>query len=142
MDLDPTKGPATPESLRCMDLTTVLLLLISVALATAGQLLLKAGMNELGSGRLGIGDVAQLLGHSATTWQVILGLVAFGTSAMFWLLTLSRVPLSTAYPAVSLSYVLILVFSVVVLDERPTTTVWTGAAFVMTGISLIGIGQR
>jgi undecaprenyl phosphate-alpha-L-ara4N flippase subunit ArnF len=142
MALDPTTGPAAPEGSRRMDLTTVLLLLTSIALATAGQLLLKAGMNEIGGGGLDLGDLGQLLRTGATTWQVIVGLAAFGTSAVFWLLTLSRVPLSTAYPIVSLSYLLILAFSVLVLDERPDATVWTGAALIMTGISLIGIGQR
>ncbi|MBW3659897.1 MAG: EamA family transporter [Actinobacteria bacterium] len=141
MTLDPTTGESAREGFRQMDLTTVLMLLTSIGLATAGQLLLKAGMNEFGS-ELGIGDIGHLVRTGATTWQVLAGLAAFGTSSVFWLLTLSRVPLSTAYPIVSLSYVLILGFSVLVLDERPPATVWVGAGLVMSGISLIGIGQR
>ena len=141
MALDPTPGASAREGFRRMDLSTVLLLLTSVALATAGQLLLKAGMNQFGV-ELGLGDVGQLIRTGATTWQVIAGLAAFGSSAVFWLLTLSRVPLSTAYPIVSLSYLLILGFSVLVLDERPSATVWVGAGLIMSGISLIGIGQR
>ncbi|MBW3620968.1 MAG: EamA family transporter [Actinobacteria bacterium] len=141
MVLDPTSGVSAREGLRRMDLPTVLLLLTSIALATAGQLLLKAGMNEVG-GELGLADLGHLLRTGATTWQVLAGLAAFGTSAVFWLLTLSRVPLSTAYPIVSLSYLLILGFSVLVLDERPSATVWVGAGLIMSGISLIGIGER
>lgn len=141
MALDPTTGPSAPEGARRMDLTTVLLLLTSIALATAGQLLLKAGMNEFG-GELGLADLGRLVRTGLTTWQVLAGLAAFGTSAVFWLLTLSRVPLSTAYPIVSLSYLLILGFSVLVLDERPAPTVWVGAGLIMSGISLIGIGER
>ena len=141
MVLDPTSGVSAREGLRRMDLATVLLLLTSIALATAGQLLLKAGMNEVG-GELGLADLGHLLRTGATTWQVLAGLAAFGTSAVFWLLTLSRVPLSTAYPIVSLSYLLILGFSVLVLDERPSATVWVGAGLIMSGISLIGIGER
>lgn len=141
MALDPTPDESAREGFRQMDLTTVLMLLTSIGLATAGQLLLKAGMNEFGT-ELGLDDIGHLLRTGATTWQVIAGLAAFGTSSVFWLLTLSRVPLSTAYPIVSLSYVLILGFSVLVLDERPPLTVWVGAGLVMSGISLIGIGQR
>ncbi len=125
-------------------MSTVIILFAAIALATGGQLLLKAGMNRVGT----ISDLAAVSGliplvmRVLTTWQVVLGLAVFGLSAVFWLVTLSRVPLSTAYPAVSLSYVLILAFSVIALGERPSIAVWTGALLIMLGITLIGIGQR
>ena len=126
-----------------MTATTAAILLTSIGLATAGQLLLKSGMNVVGEiANLGLGDLLGLIGKVLTTWQLSLGLLFFGASAVFWLITLSRVPLSTAYPVVSLSYVLILAFSTIVLGERPSLTVWLGALLVMGGISLIGIGQR
>jgi len=121
--------------------TTLLILLASVSLATAGQLMLKVGMTRVG--RIG-GDteILPLVLKAITTWQVPVGLGLFALSALFWLVTLSRVPLSTAYPVVSLSYVLILLFSVVVLDERPGGIVWVGAVLIMGGIALVGLGQR
>ena len=94
-----------------MTAATLTILVLSVALATTGQLLLKAGMNEVGVESLGPGDIPFLLRSVFTTWQLLLGLAAFGASAVFWLLALSSVPLSTAYPMVSLSYVFILLFS-------------------------------
>lgn len=124
-----------------MDPSTLLMLLVSVSLSTAGQLLLKRGMTHIGYVS-GVGQVADLVRSAATTWQIVIGLAAFGASAVFWLMVLSRVPLSTAYPMVSLGYVLILAFSVIVLDERPSPTVWGGVALIMAGISLVGIGQR
>lgn len=120
---------------------TIAILLTSIALATAGQLLLKAGMNRIGA-ELSLSDLGPLIAGAVTTWQVLAGLTAFGLSAVFWLLTLSRVPLSTAYPMVSLSYVLILLFSTIVLDERPGPLVWAGALLIMTGITFVGVGQR
>lgn len=123
-------------------MSTVLILLAAVVLATCGQLLLKAGMTELGPVvGVGLDGVLPLVGRVAGTWQVLLALAMFGLSASLWLVTLSRVPLSVAYPVVSLSYVLILIFSVVVLDERPRPTVWIGALLIVSGISLIGFGE-
>lgn len=124
-----------------MDASTILLLLVSIGLSTAGQLLLKAGMNQIGMIG-GVGDVGALVRDAATTWQIVLGLAAFASSAVFWLMVLSRVPLSTAYPMVSLGYVLILGFSVLVLGERPSPTVWGGVGLIVAGISLVGIGQQ
>lgn len=123
-------------------MSTVLILLAAVLLATCGQLLIKAGMTEVGAVvGVGLDGILPLIGRVVSTWQVVLGLVMFGLSAAFWLVTLSRVPLSVAYPVVSLSYVLILVFSVAVLDERPRPTVWIGALLIVSGISLIGFGE-
>lgn len=127
-----------------MTLSTALVLLSAISLATTGQLLLRAGMARVGEVALfsSVGDVIAFAGQILSTWQVVLGLGFFGCSAVFWLISLSRLPLSVAYPAVSLSYVLILVFSVLVLGERPGPIVWVGAALIVTGISLIGIGQQ
>ena len=126
-----------------MTLTTWLALALSIVLATTGQLLLKAGMDATGTTvalepRALVALVRTVLG----SWRLLLGFLAFGTSSVFWLAALSRVPLSVAYPVVSLSYIIILISSVVLLGERPSLTTWSGALLVMFGVALIGIGQR
>lgn len=139
---DPSAPSLLKEGPR-VDVATFAILVLSVSLATAGQLLLKAGMNDAGAVvELSPGTLMGLIGTILTSWKLLLGLAAFGTSALFWLVTLSRVPLSTAYPMVSMSYVLILGFGTLVLGERPSWVVWTGAGLIMFGISLIGVGQR
>lgn len=124
-----------------MTSTDIMILLGAVSFATSGQLLLKTGMNRVGELSLSNG-LWQVFADVATTWQVVVGFGLFGLSSVFWLAALSRLPLSTAYPVVSMSYVLILFFSYAVLGERPSLVVWTGALLVMGGVALIGIGQR
>jgi drug/metabolite transporter (DMT)-like permease len=70
----------------------------------------------------------------------VLGLAAFGASAVFWLVVLSRIPLSTAYPFVATSYLVILAFSTIVLHERPPLLTWGGASLIVTGIIMVGYG--
>lgn len=141
---DSQTGPARHDlGAPRVTLETLAILLLSIALATAGQLLLKAGMTDAGAAvELSPGALVQLVGTILTTPKLLAGLAAFGSSALFWLVTLSRVPLSTAYPIVSLSYVLILGFSTLVLGERPSLTVWGGAVLIMTGVSMVGLGAR
>lgn len=142
-NLDPPSITPAPGGTTRVDASTFAILLLSISLATAGQLLLKAGMNDAGViVALDPAALLRLVGTILTTWKLLLGLASFGASALFWLVTLSRLPLSTAYPVVSLSYVLILGLSTVVLGERPSWIVWTGAALITLGVSLIGIGQR
>lgn len=128
---------------RPVDASTIAVLLTAITLATAGQLLLKAGMADVGVVEsVSLATLGEVIREIATTWKLLAGLAAFALSSLFWLVALSRVPLSTAYPVVSFSYLLILGFSYLVLGERPTLTVWSGALLIMAGISLIGIGQR
>lgn len=124
-----------------LDLATVATLLLAVSLSTAGQLLLKAGMTEIGEiTSVGPGQLLGLVGSVLTTWKALLGLASFAVSSLFWLVALSRIPLSTAYPFVALSYVIILGFSTLVLHERPPLLTWGGAGLIVTGIVLIGFG--
>jgi undecaprenyl phosphate-alpha-L-ara4N flippase subunit ArnF len=121
----------------------MLALALSIMLATTGQLLLKAGMDTVGVEiALEPAALVQLLRSIVTSWRLMLGLTAFGSSAVFWLVALSRLPLSTAYPVVSLSYVLVLGFGMLLLGERPSVVTWAGALLVMSGVAIIGIGQR
>lgn len=135
------RGDKDPDVDSGLDLATLLILVLAVSLSTAGQLLLKAGMDDIGEiAGIGPGQLVGLVGSVLTTWKALLGLAAFGASSLFWLVVLSRVPLSTAYPFVALSYLIILGFSTWVLHERPPVVTWAGASLIMTGIVLIGFG--
>ena len=126
-----------------MTATTWFSLVLSILLATTGQLLLKAGMDATGATvALQPRALLELVRTIVGSWRLLLGFVAFASSSLFWLAALSRVPLSVAYPVVSLSYVLILASAWVLLGERPSLTTMAGALLVMAGVALIGIGQR
>lgn len=66
----------------------------------------------------------------------------FGISAVFWLIVLSHVPLSVAYPVVGLSYVIIVAFSRLVLHEHVPTLRWLGVVVVAMGIAIVGWSFR
>lgn len=126
-----------------MTASTWLSLVLSVVLATAGQLLLKAGMDATGATvALQPRALLELLRTILGSWRLLLGFVAFASSSLFWLTALSRVPLSVAYPIVSISYVLILGASWLLLGERPSLMTMAGALLIMSGVALIGLGQR
>ena len=122
-----------------MGVKTTLLALFSVFLATAGQLVLKTGMERVGYiGSQRLGKPVQLAIQVATTWQVVLGLLLFVISAVSWLLVLSRVPLSFAYPFAGLTYLLITIFGRFVLNEHVPGLRWLGIALIIGGILLVG----
>jgi drug/metabolite transporter (DMT)-like permease len=115
------------------------MILLSVTLAAVAQLTLKHGMNgvndELAPAKFGL-DPSSLRVLITTPW-IWAGLFLFGLSALVWLTVLSRASLSFAYPFASLTYVLILLFDRLWLNETVPALRWAGVAFIVTGIVLI-----
>lgn len=122
---------------------SIALLIASVVFAIAGQLTLKSAMSEIG--RIGATEVSaagETLARAAQEPQLWIGLTSFGISALFWLVVLSRVPLSVAYPFVGVSYILIVAFARFFLDEQVPLFRWVGVWVVALGIAIVGFSFR
>ncbi|MET3806696.1 drug/metabolite transporter (DMT)-like permease [Nakamurella sp. UYEF19] len=118
-----------------MSLASLGILLFAVALAATGQLVLKNGMNIAKEAAAAQGK--SLILTAGTSPWILGGLVIFGVSAVAWLVTLSRVPLSVAYPFNALGYVVILVASTVILNERANAWTWVGTVMVVAGLIVV-----
>ena len=119
------------------------LLVVSVVFAIAGQITLRAAMREVG--RIGAREVSaagETVRRAATEPRLWIGLILFGISALFWLVVLSRVPLSVAYPFVGVSYILIVLFARLFLHEHVPTLRWIGVLIVAVGIAIVGLSFR
>lgn len=123
-----------------------LVILVSVALAISGQICLRRGMSEvkdrtgMGAGEL-LRKPITFLKEIVTTWMVILGLVLFVASALFWLIVLTDVPLGVAYPFVSLTYIVVMFYDKLFEGREIIGLNWLGVAAIVLGIILINWGQ-
>lgn len=128
---------AAEHSGRAISLT---LLLVSVSFAVAGQVTLKAAMDRIGRiGSAQVSEAGDTLLRAAKEPLLWVGLFLFGVSALFWLVVLSRVPLSVAYPIVGISYILIVLFARIFLHEHVPGLRWVGVIIVALGIAVIGL---
>jgi drug/metabolite transporter (DMT)-like permease len=117
--------------------TAILYILVSVFFSTVGQLLLKSGMNKLGSVTLSLNQLFPILWRMATNPGVFFGLALYLVGTIFWLAALSRVDLSYAYPFASLSYVVMLFASWMMFDEKITLARIVGTIVICVGVLLI-----
>lgn len=134
---------AASRSPRASAIIVGALLLTSVSFAIAGQLTLKTAMTRVG--RIGTAQVnapAETISRVAKEPLLWTGLALFGISAAFWLVVLSHVPLSVAYPVVGLSYILIVLFSRLVLHEHVPSLRWLGVIVVAIGIAIVGLSFK
>ena len=117
--------------------TAILYILVSVFFSTVGQLLLKGGMNKLGSVTLSLNGLIPTLWRMAVNPGVFFGLALYLVGTVFWLAALSRVDLSYAYPFASLSYVVMLLASWMMFDEKITLARIAGTIFICIGVLVI-----
>ena len=115
----------------------IYLIFISIGLAVAGQLFMKAGMSNYQIGEINLQNSIPQFLKMMFRPLVFIGFAFFLISSFFWLLALSKVPLSFAYPMVSISYVLILFFSWLIFKEQIGSIRWLGAAVIIFGVYLI-----
>jgi len=114
-----------------------LLLLVAVCFSVTGELLLKSGMNKVGVLSLQPHQIASSLWRAFTNPLVLAGFALVFIASIFWLAVLSRAPLSWAYPLLSVSYVLGVMFSWAVLGETVSLSRLAGVIIIVIGVFLV-----
>lgn len=121
--------------------SSILLILFSISIAVAGQILLKIGINRIGIVNFSNLDaLKQLFFGVIKSPLVISGLFLYVISAAIWLVVLSAVDLSFAYPFIGLTYVMVLVLSRFILKEDVNLIRWAGAIIITIGVIVISRG--
>lgn len=120
---------------------SISLILVAVIFSVSGQLLLKAGANKVGRIEAAAFSNPLRIAFSFLSSPLILfGLLFFVVSAFFWIIVLTRVDLSFAYPLVGANYILILLFSRIFFGEDVNIYRWLGAVLVALGVALVSRG--
>jgi multidrug transporter EmrE-like cation transporter len=120
-----------------MSVAAFTLLMIGVLLNAGAQLLLKAGTNALGVITLSRDTWTDTLMRMATQGHFILGAACYVLSLFVWILGLSRVPVSIAYPLLSVGYIINAIAAHYLFGEDVTTTRWLGIGFIVVGVYLV-----
>lgn len=115
-------------------MTTLSIILSSIACTVIGQVLLKAGMRRIG--RVGRSHPPSWREGSR---RLIQGAGFYILSAVTWLYVLSRVPLSYAFPFLSLTYVGVMFAARWKFQEAMSPTRVVGGAIIVLGVVLVGL---
>ena len=87
-------------------MTNLLLILTGVLLNAAAQLVLKKGMSQIGTIQVDINAILTMILKVSTNLYVWTGLLFYVISFIVWLMVLSRVEVSYAYPFLSIGYII------------------------------------
>lgn len=105
-----------------MSLFNLALILSGVVLNAAAQLCLKQGMNLIGGVSLDANGILTLVFKAATNMPILFGIFLYFISFVVWLVVLSRVEVTIAYPMLSIGYIIAAVIGYFFMGE--TMGVW------------------
>ena len=116
---------------------TFSLLMAGVLLNAVAQLLLKAGTNRVGEFAFTLENIAPVGAKIATSPHIIAGIGCYVVSVVVWILALSRVPVSVAYPMLSVGYIVNAVAAWMLFGESLTAQKLVGIGFIVIGVWLV-----
>jgi drug/metabolite transporter (DMT)-like permease len=120
-----------------MSLLTLVLILATVTASACAQLALKLGMSSTAvAAAIPQGGKALIVAVVASP-LVWVGLVIYGSSVAVWLWILSKVDLSLAYPFVGISFIVVMVFGIFLLNETVSPLRLIGTLLIALGCVLV-----
>lgn len=113
------------------------LILAGVLLNAAAQLLLKAGTNAVGQFEFAAGNIVPVGLRLALEPFILGGVACYVVSLVVWIMALSRVEVSIAYPMLSIGYVINAVAAWYLFGESLTALRLTGIGCIIIGVFLV-----
>lgn len=113
------------------------LVLCGVLLNAAAQLLLKAGTNAIGVFEFSRENILPVGWKVASEPHIMTGLACYVVSIVVWIMALSRVEVSIAYPMLSIGYVVNAIAAWYLFGEAVTVMRLTGIGFIIIGVFIV-----
>jgi multidrug transporter EmrE-like cation transporter len=126
------------HSLHVMNLSTFSIILSGVILNSAAQLLLKAGAKAIGPVSMtSMSSVGAAAWNAALQPWIGLGLLCYFVSAGLWIVALTRVDVTVAYPMLSMGYVIAAIFAWQLFGEQLTAARLAGIFIILAGVVVL-----
>ena len=113
------------------------LILTGVLLNACAQLALKQGMRTVGHFAFTLVNLIPIGLQVVVNPFVLAGLTCYALSVLVWLMVLSRVEVSFAYPMLSVGYIVTALASRALFGEAVIITRWAGILVICLGVYLI-----
>jgi multidrug transporter EmrE-like cation transporter len=113
------------------------LIFTGVFLNALAQLLLKAGTNAVGHFHFATENIIPVGWKLATQPAILGGMACYGVSLVVWIMALSRVEVSVAYPMLSVGYVLNAIAAWYFFGEAVSATRLIGIGVIIIGVYIV-----
>jgi uncharacterized membrane protein len=108
---------------------------VTVLSTVASQILFKRGVS--GISLASSSNLAVIIKSVLLNFYIMGGLFFSAVSIISWMFALSKVKLSYAYPFMSLTFPLVLLFSTIIFNEGISLGRWIGIFVIMVGLIIV-----
>jgi len=120
-----------------MNVVSFSLVLAGVLLNAGAQLLLKAGTNSIGAFAFSASNLVPVGIKVASNPFIVAGLGCYAISVVVWIMALSRVEVSLAYPMLSIGYVVNALAAWYLFGEALSAQRLVGIGTIIIGVFLV-----
>jgi len=119
-------------------LISFFIIIAVAATAATAHILLKIGMNEVGEVNAeSIKTPGKLIGQLLSTPAILAAIPVYAISNIGWLIVLSRLNLSVAYPFLASLYIFLPILSMIFLSETMSVQHWAGIVVIGIGVGIV-----
>ena len=115
----------------------LLLILSSVSLNAFAQLFIRKGMLKIGSVSLAFDQLFNMVLAVFTNVYLLSGMFSYGISIILWMIVLSKVNVSLAYPFLSIGYIITTVLAYLFFNEPITFQKVLGIIIICIGVFVL-----
>lgn len=115
----------------------LLLILSSVSLNAFAQLFIRKGMLKIGEISFNFEQIVKMVLAVFTNIYLLAGMFSYGISVILWMIVLSKVNVSLAYPLGSVGYIITTVLAYLFFNEPITFQKVVGIIIICIGVFIL-----
>lgn len=115
----------------------LLLILSSVSLNAFAQLFIRKGMLKIGEISFNFEQIVKMVLAVFTNIYLLAGMFSYGISVILWMIVLSKVNVSLAYPLGSVGYIITTVLAYLFFNEPITFQKVLGIIIICIGVFIL-----
>src|SRR5215510_11040776 len=121
----------------------LLILLLGLLLESIGVVLLKKGMDRIGTvQQISAAEIVRVVKDGATNPQILLGILFETLFFGVLLVLLAKSEISFLWPLTGLSFVFSTFAAILFLGERVSTVRWAGVVLIVIGAAFISYSEK
>ena len=115
----------------------ILLILTSVSLNAFAQLFIRQGMLKMGKISMNLNELCNMAVQAISNVYIWAGMLSYAISIFLWMVVLSKVNVSLAYPFLSIGYILTAIIAYFVFNEPITWQKVAGILIICLGVIVL-----
>ena len=118
-------------------MNNIVLILLSVSLNAFAQLFIRQGMLKMGNIALKMDALWNMTVQAISNVYIWAGMLSYAISIFLWMVVLSKVNVSLAYPFLSIGYILTAIIAYFVFGEPLTWQKIAGILIICVGVIVL-----